>query len=144
MKNEIIYHHGIKGQKWGIRRYQNEDGSLTAAGKKRYSEDSSYTEDASYTEAHTKKPVSQMSNEELKKINNRLQLEQQYNSLTRQKSKTKKAVDAFIKGGTTLAAIMAAYKGYKKAGSAAATVASPYLKKIGNMAVNELLERGLI
>ena len=30
-----IYHHGIKGQKWGIRRYQNEDGTLTAAGKKR-------------------------------------------------------------------------------------------------------------
>lgn len=30
-----LYHHGIKGQKWGIRRYQNEDGSLTAAGKKR-------------------------------------------------------------------------------------------------------------
>ena len=31
-----IYHHGIKGQKWGIRRYQNEDGSLTPAGQKRY------------------------------------------------------------------------------------------------------------
>lgn len=30
-----IYHHGIKGQKWGIRRYQNKDGSLTPAGKKR-------------------------------------------------------------------------------------------------------------
>ena len=32
-----LYHHGIKGQKWGIRRYQNKDGSLTSAGKKRYS-----------------------------------------------------------------------------------------------------------
>ena len=32
-----LYHHGILGQKWGIRRYQNKDGSLTAAGKKRYS-----------------------------------------------------------------------------------------------------------
>lgn len=31
-----LYHHGIKGQRWGIRRYQNEDGSLTEAGKKRY------------------------------------------------------------------------------------------------------------
>lgn len=31
-----IKHHGIKGQKWGVRRYQNADGSLTAAGKKRY------------------------------------------------------------------------------------------------------------
>lgn len=31
-----LYHHGIKGQKWGIRRFQNEDGTLTEAGKKRY------------------------------------------------------------------------------------------------------------
>lgn len=38
--NEITYdeikHHGIKGQKWGVRKYQNKDGSLTDAGKKRY------------------------------------------------------------------------------------------------------------
>lgn len=31
-----LYHHGVKGQKWGIRRYRNEDGSLTAAGQRRY------------------------------------------------------------------------------------------------------------
>ena len=35
-----LYHHGIKGQKWGVRRYQNEDGNLTSYGKKRYLKDS--------------------------------------------------------------------------------------------------------
>lgn len=38
MNNEL-YHYGIKGMKWGIRRYQNSDGSLTAAGKRRYERD---------------------------------------------------------------------------------------------------------
>lgn len=33
---DSVTHHGIKGQKWGIRRYQNEDGTLTDKGRKRY------------------------------------------------------------------------------------------------------------
>lgn len=44
-----LYHHGIKGQKWGIRRYQNPDGSLTEAGRKRY-----YRSDGSLTGAGTR------------------------------------------------------------------------------------------
>lgn len=36
MRNKELKHYGIKGMKWGIRRYQNKDGSLTAVGKRRY------------------------------------------------------------------------------------------------------------
>lgn len=34
--NAVLSHHGIKGQKWGVRRWQTSDGSLTSEGKKRY------------------------------------------------------------------------------------------------------------
>lgn len=70
MYNNELYHHGIKGQRWGIRRYQNADGSLTSAGKARYNEDG------------TKKDPRKMSDEELRTANTRLQAEQNYRQLT--------------------------------------------------------------
>ena len=35
MTSNELYHHGIKGMKWGVRRYQNKDGTLTKAGRKK-------------------------------------------------------------------------------------------------------------
>lgn len=45
MNNDELYHYGIKGQRWGVRRYQNKDGSLTAKGIKKYAK-KGYAEDA--------------------------------------------------------------------------------------------------
>lgn len=72
-----IAHFGIKGQKWGQRRYQNKDGSLTPEGKKRYSEDYQ-----SMREIRSK-PVSSMTNKELESAIRRMNLERQYRDLSR-------------------------------------------------------------
>lgn len=56
IRESDLTHHGIKGQKWGVRRFQNEDGTLTAAGKKRRgntSEESKHMSDK--TKANLKK-----------------------------------------------------------------------------------------
>jgi len=44
MQSDYLKHHGVLGMHWGVRRYQNKDGSLTPAGKKRYGSDGNRTE----------------------------------------------------------------------------------------------------
>lgn len=116
MESNSLSHYGIRGMRWGVRRYQNSDGTYTSIGKKRKYQETAHED---YINAHSKKSVKSMSNAELKARNNRLQMEQQYANLTRKTSSGKKAVQMFIKGAGLLSGAMAAYGTYKKVGNQA-------------------------
>lgn len=85
--SDYLEHHGIFGQRWGIRRYQNKDGTLTPLGKKHaaINEGREYKEEAvirSKSEnIKRESPVSGLSDEELKEKINRLKLEKEYREL---------------------------------------------------------------
>ena len=133
IKNNVLEHSGIKGQKWGIRRFQNEDGSLTEEGKKRYGTPETYravAKEASSLEEATKgassavstaasiintqrgskairKDYSNLSDKELQEKINRLNLERAYGDLSGDtkyvKTGKEKAREILQTAGATLA-----------------------------------------
>ena len=74
MENSYLQHHGIKGMKWGVRRTEAQ--LARARGRKK-----NWSEDARTAHDIKKKSVNKMSNSELKKVNERVRLEQEYSRL---------------------------------------------------------------
>ena len=139
-----LKHYGIKGMKWGVRRFQNADGSLTADGRKRYgSEDmrnvkkqvdngknvvdgvkrSKAKAAEKRTEKKIKDDLSQMSNQELRDIVNRLNMEERYMQVMKTrdvqvgKSKVDKILDyagTALTIGSSALSIMIAIKELQK------------------------------
>lgn len=105
-----LTHAGVKGMKWGVRRYQNKDGSLTPAGKKRYG---NMSEDARTAATLKKKSVKSMSNAELKKLNERVRLEQEYSRLNPSAVKKGLAVAGGVAAG--LGTVVALHNNGKQA-----------------------------
>lgn len=97
MRNEL-YHHGIIGMKWGVRKDRS-----TSSGSRRKKSSPSHED---YQRAHSRKSVKQMSDSELRTRINRLQMEQQYSNLSpRNVSKGKNYFNKIVKAGTTVATI---------------------------------------
>lgn len=71
-----LMHHGVKGMKWGVRRAKR---SISSANRRRTSK---YSKDYNETRTLRRKSSKQLSNEELKKLNKRMNLEQEYNRLS--------------------------------------------------------------
>lgn len=116
----ILQHHGILGQKWGVRRTESQ---LARTGKSSIKESSDYKKAAELK----KKPISSLSNDELRILNNRLQAETQYKNINKgQVSLGEKFINNFGKAmvGTASAATIA--------------VGSKYVNKI----ITNVAERG--
>lgn len=91
-KSKMLYHTGVLGMKWGVRRTKKNKGlNKTSREDKQKSKP---------------KDVKEMSDEELRKVVNRLQMERQYSQLsTGNVSKGKEYIQKVIKAGTTVAAV---------------------------------------
>ena len=124
LETRELYHWGIKGQKWGVRRYQNEDGTLTSAGKARYNSDGS------------RKKSKEMTDQELRESINRLQSEQQYDNLTGKNN--------FEKGFVSDTAIKAAIAFVGAAGLSLVKSSMVDQVPVGKRAVKKALGNGII
>ena len=148
-ENELT-HWGVKGMRWGVRRYQNKDGSLTKAGLKRRAKLEGELEklgggkkksEADTEEAPRKKTASEMTDAELKEHTNRQTLEKNYKQAVKDNvaldpvkvNKGKKFAETFTDK------LIESFA--DRGANAAADLAAQTAKSIGAKYINQMLEK---
>jgi hypothetical protein len=134
MENSQLYHHGILGMKWGVRRFQNKDGSLTSDGKRHLEQNSKAKQgNNKKKKGHTTnkgKSINELSDDELRKRINRLELEKRYEALSKKEQKAK-----MFDGKRFVTQVL------ENSGKVVATQLSTYV--MGNM-VNKVAQKNII
>lgn len=93
MEDDVIIHWGIKGMKWGVRRYQNKDGSLTAAGKKKLAKETEAVKKEASTLKNRKAVQDKLDKLEAQKKANE-ELKKQLDGRSKKSSSTEKSQDS--------------------------------------------------
>lgn len=134
MENSQLYHHGILGMKWGVRRFQNKDGSLNSDGKRHLEQNSKAKQgNNKKKKGHTTnkgKSINELSDDELRKRINRLELEKRYEALSKKEQKAK-----MFDGKRFVTQVL------ENSGKVVATQLSTYV--MGNM-VNKVAQKNII
>ena len=108
VRDDELYHYGVKGMKWGVRRTAAQLGHLVKKGaskiKDRISESNKKRKIRKQNEANKRKPVSEMTDDELKQRLNRLDMEKRYSDYMKtlnpkKESRVKKVVGEILSSG---------------------------------------------
>ena len=102
MNNNELYHYGVLGMKWGVRK--SSGGGVSKTGRRGRTTKERPPAHEDYKKAHSKKSVREMSDTELRSRINRLDMERRYQELNPStKNRGRKYVNSIIKAGTTIA-----------------------------------------